>query len=42
MIDDGRARPHEEDDAENSVVQANLFIPGTFSEDQQKETMWQC
>ena len=42
MIDDGRARPYKEDDAENSVDHANLFIPGTFWDAQQKETMWQC
>ena len=42
MIDDGRAIPYKEDDAENSVDHANLFIPGTFWDAQQKETMWQC
>ena len=42
MIDDGRAIPYKEDDAGNSVDQANLFILGTFWDAQQKETMWQC
>ena len=37
MIDDGRARPYKEDDAENSVDHANLFIPGTFWDAQQKK-----
>ena len=39
MIDDGRARPYKEDDAENSVDQANLFIPGTFWDAQQKNNV---